>query len=98
MADVELHSRDLGEFTEELGAKIQKFNKCFDDLESEINRLTSAPFMGEASEALNNHFKTKLKPNLDQIVSETKKAEDYMAYKTEGFEKLSKALEDTMRA
>ena len=54
--------------------------------------------MGEASEALNNHFKTKLKPNLDQIVSETKKAEDYMAYKTEGFEKLSKALEDTMRA
>ena len=52
MADVELHSRDLGEFTDELGAAIKKFNKCFEDLENEINRLTSAPFMGEAAEAL----------------------------------------------
>ena len=98
MADVELHSRDLGEFTDELGESLKKFSKCFDDLESEINRLTSAPFMGEASEALNSHFKTKLKPNLDQIVSETKKAEEYMAYKTEDFDKLNKKLEDTMRA
>lgn len=98
MADVELHSRDLGEFTEELGASIKKFNKCFDDLQNEISRLTSAPFMGEAAEALSNHFTSKLKPNLDQIVSETKKAEDYMAYKTEGFDKLSRALEDTMNS
>jgi len=98
MAEVELHSRDLGELTDEFGAKVKKFNRCFNDLENEINRLTSAPFMGEASEALKNHFTSKLKPNLDQIVNETKKAEDYMAYKTEGFDKLSRALEDTMNS
>ena len=98
MSDNELHSKDLGGFTDELGESLKKFNKCFDDLENEMNRLTSAPFMGEAADALKNHFTSKLKPNLDQIVNETKKAEDYMAYKTEGFDKLSRDLEDTMNS